>query len=365
MPFVIQTGGMVLLGLTALRLAFRPPVKWLRNFIDESYLLVSRCSLPLMLAVFLFGFGRIGVESGGVFQALGALDRSGGIFVTGAVREVATWATAMVVAGVGGTAICADLGARKIREELDALSVLGVNPIKELVVPRLLALLVVTPLLNLVAILFITLAGIVVMDLLFNVSPASFEATFAANFAPVELFASVLKTVIFGGIIAVVCCYKGLNASGGPQGVGRAVNQAIGAAQILNLKGNNAYPAPGTAANPSALSGSYPRVNPSKQQRAHVATGRRPVAAQRGIGEVAQPEPNQFESCRAPGPKQEPPQTRRDARNSGPAICGRREPARRPHRGPSGSGRRRAFAGFAASNPSEPEVPTWPCAVSN
>jgi phospholipid/cholesterol/gamma-HCH transport system permease protein len=94
-------------------------------------------------------------------------------------------------------------------------------------VPRMLALIVITPLLNLVAILFITLSGILVMQMLFNEAPASFEATFAANFVPVELFASVLKTVVFGVIIGSVCSYKGLHASGGPQGVGKAVNQAV------------------------------------------------------------------------------------------------------------------------------------------
>jgi phospholipid/cholesterol/gamma-HCH transport system permease protein len=73
----------------------------------------------------------------------------------------------------------------------------------------------------------ITGAGILVMQMLFNVVPASFEASFAANFIPTELFASVAKTVVFGLIIGSVCCYKGLNASGGPQGVGRAVNQAV------------------------------------------------------------------------------------------------------------------------------------------
>jgi phospholipid/cholesterol/gamma-HCH transport system permease protein len=224
---LVQTGGMVLLAVTALRLAFRRPVKWVPNLIDEAYLLVVRCSFPLSVAVFAFGFSTIGVEAGGVFKALGATDRAGGIFITGAVREVATWATAMVVAGVGGTAICADLGARKIREELDALSVLGVNPVKELVVPRMFALAVITPLLNLVGVLFILISGFAVMSLLFNVSPAAFHASLAANFTPVELFGSVLKTTIFGIIIAVVCCYKGLNVSGGPQGVGRAVNQAV------------------------------------------------------------------------------------------------------------------------------------------
>ncbi|WP_249011605.1 ABC transporter permease [Conexibacter sp. DBS9H8] len=224
---LLEAGGMVMLGIQAARELTRGPYKWFGEFIEESTLILVRCSLPLILAVFAFGFGTIGVEAGGTFQALGAADRAGGVFVTAAVREVATWATAMVVAGVGGTAICADLGARKIREEIDAMRVLGINPIKQLVLPRMIALTIMTPLLNLVAILFITLSGILVMKLLFNEPSASFEATFSANFIPIELFASVFKTVIFGAIIAAVCCYKGLNAEGGAQGVGRAVNQAV------------------------------------------------------------------------------------------------------------------------------------------
>jgi phospholipid/cholesterol/gamma-HCH transport system permease protein len=218
---------MVMLALAALRELVRGPYRWFGEFIEESHLILVRCILPLALAVFAFGFGTIGVEAGGVFRTLGAVDRSGGVFVTAAVREVATWATAMVVAGVGGTAICADLGARKIRDEIDAMRVLGINPTKQLVLPRMLALIVMTPLLNLVAILMITLSGLAVMKLLFNEAPASFEATFSANFVPLELLASMVKTVIFGTIIGAVCCYKGLHAEGGPQGVGRAVNQAV------------------------------------------------------------------------------------------------------------------------------------------
>ena len=224
---VLEAGGMVMLAVETSKQLFRGPYRWFPEFIEECHLILMRCSLPLALAVFAFGFGTIGVEAGGTFQALGAVDRSGGVFVTAAVREVATWATAMVVAGVGGTAICADLGARKIREELDAMRVLGINPIKQLVLPRMLALIVMTPLLNVMAIIFITLSGIVVMQLLFNEPAAAFVATFAANFIPVELFASMVKTVIFGTIIGAVCCYKGLNTEGGPQGVGRAVNQAV------------------------------------------------------------------------------------------------------------------------------------------
>src|SRR5437016_2163580 len=72
--------------------------------------------------------------------AAGNLDRLGGFFVLGSIREIGPNVTGIVLAGVAGTAITADLGARKVREELDALQVLGVDPVKNLVVPRFLAL---------------------------------------------------------------------------------------------------------------------------------------------------------------------------------------------------------------------------------
>ena len=98
---------------------------------------------------------------GGLPRLVGALDRLGGFFVVTAVRFIGPIVTAAVVAGVAGTAITADLGARKIREELDALQVLGVDPIKNLVVPRFIALVVITALLDVFAIVFGLTAGIV------------------------------------------------------------------------------------------------------------------------------------------------------------------------------------------------------------
>src|SRR3954468_4413331 len=84
----------------------------------------------------------------------------GGVFILASVREFAPFVTAVVVAGVAGTAITADLGARKIREELDALQVLGVDPIKNLVVPRFLSLMIITGLLDIFALLFGIVGGI-------------------------------------------------------------------------------------------------------------------------------------------------------------------------------------------------------------
>ena len=138
-------------------------------------------------------------------------------------RQVLTTA---IVAGTLGSTITAELGARKIREELDALQVLGVDPVKNLVVPRFLALMLITGLFDIYALLFGIFAG--VLATIVNGAPLGpFWATFFTNSSVVDLWGSVLKCTMFGAIIAIVCCYKGMTASGGAEGVGRAVNQAV------------------------------------------------------------------------------------------------------------------------------------------
>jgi phospholipid/cholesterol/gamma-HCH transport system permease protein len=131
-----------------------------------------------------------------------------------------------VVAGVAGTAITADLGARKIREELDALQVLGVDPIKNLVVPRFLSLMLITGLLDIYALLF-GIAGGIFAEIAYNAPLSGFFATLQSQAETTDLWGSILKCTLFGAIIAIVCCYKGMNASGGAAGVGRAVNEAV------------------------------------------------------------------------------------------------------------------------------------------
>jgi phospholipid/cholesterol/gamma-HCH transport system permease protein len=149
-----------------------------------------------------------------------------GFFVLAAIREIGPFVTGVVVAGVAGTAITADLGARKIREELDALQVLGVDPIKNLVVPRFLALMLITGLLDVFAIVA-GLSGGILTELLYHQSLGGFMATLFSQASVTDLWGSVLKCTLFGAIIAIVCCYKGMTASGGAAGGGRAVNEAV------------------------------------------------------------------------------------------------------------------------------------------
>ena len=224
--FSQQVGAIVVLTGKTLLSAIRPPYPYGGEFIAQFIFALRLCWFPMILASVAFTYGPAGIQAGAFLNLFGAIDRLGGIFALVVIREFAPLVCAIVMAGVAGTAICADLGARKIREELDALMVLGVDPIKNLVVPRFLALAVVTALFNIYAIVFGTMGGVFVT--LSNGAPLGpFWSTFFENATTVEFAASLLKTVMFGGIIAIVCCYKGLTASGGAEGVGRAVNQAV------------------------------------------------------------------------------------------------------------------------------------------
>jgi phospholipid/cholesterol/gamma-HCH transport system permease protein len=221
-----QVGDMMILTAKTVVSAIRPPFPYGGEFIGQFLFALQLCWFPMMISMVAVSFGAPGLQAANFLTLFGALDRLGGFFVLASIREFAPLVTAVVVAGVAGTAITADLGARKIREELDALQVLGVDPIKNLVVPRFLALMLITGLLDVFAIIF-GITGGMLAEVLYNEPLGGFFATLFANASVTDLWGSVLKCSCFGAIIAIVCSYKGMTASGGAEGVGRAVNEAV------------------------------------------------------------------------------------------------------------------------------------------
>jgi phospholipid/cholesterol/gamma-HCH transport system permease protein len=221
-----QVGDMMILTAKTITSAIRPPYPYGGEFIGQFLFALRLCWFPMLISCVAFGFGAPGLQAANFLSLFGALDRLGGFFVLASIREFAPFVTAIVVVGVAGTAITADLGARKIREELDALQVLGVDPIKNLVVPRFLALMLITGLLDIYALIF-GISGGIGAELLYNQPLGGFFATLFNNASVTDLWGSVVKCTLFGAIIAVVCSYKGMTASGGAAGVGRAVNEAV------------------------------------------------------------------------------------------------------------------------------------------
>src|SRR5437660_7867240 len=221
-----EVGDMMILTGRTVTSALRPPYPYGGEFVSQFLFALRLCWFPLLISTVAICYGAPGLQAAGFLQLVGGVDRLGGFFVLAAIREIGPNVTAIVLAGVAGTAITADLGARKVREELDALQVLGVDPIKNLVVPRFLALMLITGLLDIYPLAFGIMGGIGA-EFLYNEPLGGFFATLFTNASVTDLWGSVLKTTMFGAIIAIVCSYKGMTASGGAEGVGRAVNQAV------------------------------------------------------------------------------------------------------------------------------------------
>jgi phospholipid/cholesterol/gamma-HCH transport system permease protein len=147
--------------------------------------------------------------------------------VLAVIREASPIVTALLVAGAGGSAICADLGSRTIREEIDAMKVLGISPVHRLVVPRVIASMIVAVLLNgLVSVVGVA-GGYVFNVVIQGGTPGAYLASFTALAQSADLVAGEVKALVFGAIAAIVASYKGLTAGGGPKGVGDAVNQSV------------------------------------------------------------------------------------------------------------------------------------------
>ena len=220
-----QAGRLFALFLDVFRLMFRRPFQF-REFIEQSWFIASVTIIPTALVSIPFG-AVIALQLGSLARQIGAQSFSGAASVLAIVREASPIVVALLIAGAGGSAICADLGSRKIRDEIDAMEVLGISPVQRLVVPRVLACTLVAVALNgLVSVVGVA-GGYFFNVVLQGGTPGAYLASFSALAQLPDLYTGELKAFIFGVIAAVVASYKGLNAGGGPKGVGDAVNQSV------------------------------------------------------------------------------------------------------------------------------------------
>jgi phospholipid/cholesterol/gamma-HCH transport system permease protein len=220
-----RSGEFFAFSLDTLRSVPRRPWQ-VREFIQQAWFISSVSILPAALVSIPFG-AVIALQLGSLVRQLGAQSFTGAASVLAVVREAGPIVTALIIAGAGGSAICADLGARKIREELDAMQVLGIDPIQRLVVPRVLASMLVSVLLNgLVSVVGVS-GGYVFNVLMQGGTPGAYVASFQALGQVPDLVAGEVKALVFGAVAALVACHLGMNAKGGPKGVGDAVNQSV------------------------------------------------------------------------------------------------------------------------------------------
>lgn len=215
------------LAITCIRTIFKRPITWPREAIILYSTYGRRILLPMIISVAGYEIGYAVFFFGGVTAALGVAERFSGALWIGTIRELGVWITTMVFAGVAGSAVAADLGARKIREELDALSVLGVKVETTLALPRIIAMVFLAPTIGFVAIFVgngcIQIVGPRLLDY-----PTSLGFySIVSNIYTSDIIAFALKMTIVGFFVAIVSCQKGLNCKPGAEGVGTAVHQTV------------------------------------------------------------------------------------------------------------------------------------------
>jgi phospholipid/cholesterol/gamma-HCH transport system permease protein len=225
--WIDRAGEMAALAIRCLIELVTPGMSWRREATVQCANVFWLAITPVLLINFLVGFAGAGVSGGAALEAFGAVDRVGAFVPVALLREGGPIISGAVMAGTIGTTITAEFGARVIREEIEALKVMGVDPIRNLVLPRIVALTVVMLVLNMLGLVAGVLGAFAGAVGLLGGTSGSFFHQALANTSYVDLWASEVKTLIFGLMIGVIACYKGLSVSGGAEGVGRAVNESV------------------------------------------------------------------------------------------------------------------------------------------
>lgn len=208
-----------------------------QEFIRQAAFMAGTSVAPTIMVALPIGV-TLSVQFALLAGQVGATSMAGAASGLAVIRQAASLVAAIIMAAAVGSAITADLGSRKIRDEIDALEVLGISVVQRLVVPRFVAAILIS----------IALTGLVcftgfLASYLFNVyfqhgAPGSFVATFASFTTTDDMKLAMVKAVVYGAIVGVVACQKGLSTSGGSMGVANAVNSSVVESILLLMISN-------------------------------------------------------------------------------------------------------------------------------
>lgn len=229
--FLEWTGDLSLLLFRTLRDLLRGRILPRETLQQMSLLGVN--SLPISLMIMSFSGMVLALHTANQLKRLGMETWIGGLVAVASAREAAPVLTSIAVAARAGSAIAAELGSMTVTEQVDALRSLGVSPVRYLVVPRFIAAVLMLPLLTLFANIAAVLGGMMVSFYGAGVQPEIYLNSVRGMLQPRDLVLGMLKTLVFGGIIAVVGCGQGLRTTGGAAGVGRSTTRAVVASIVL------------------------------------------------------------------------------------------------------------------------------------
>lgn len=195
-------------------------------------------SIPLVLVTSLFVGAVAAVQAAYQFQDYVPMRFLGTVVGKSVILELGPVLTALVVGGRVSASIAAELGTMKVTEQIDAMEILAIDPIRYLVLPRVVAALIMLPVLTIFADFLAILGGMLVANVSIGVSVATFTEGLRLFFHIEDVISGVLKTVTFGGIIALMGCYNGFRTHGGAEGVGKSTMHAVVSSCLLILVTN-------------------------------------------------------------------------------------------------------------------------------
>src|SRR5947207_6667382 len=192
-------------------------------------------SLTVVMLTGFFTGAVLTLQSSKTLTTFGAVSFTGQLVAVSLVRELGPVLTSLMIAGRVGSGIASELGSMLVTEQINAMRALGTDPIKKLVVPRVLATIAMLPVLTIVADAIGVAGGLGIAVSVLHISANLYLNRAWDALKYMDLFGGILKPLVFGAILAIVSCYCGLRTHGGTQGVGRSTTQAVVASSILIL----------------------------------------------------------------------------------------------------------------------------------
>lgn len=228
-----EVGRLSLFLLETLRSAFTLPVRWRLLIRQMEFVGVRSISVVVLTGTFT---GMVlALQSSYGFRKFGAEGLVGTTVALSMTRELGPVLTSLMVTARAGSAMAAELGTMRVTEQIDALVVMAVEPVKYLVVPRILAALAMLPILCVVSDFVGIVGGYFVGVKLLGINSGTYMSNTVKFLELSDIMSGLVKAMCFGVILAAVGCYKGFHARGGAQGVGRATTEAVVLASVLIL----------------------------------------------------------------------------------------------------------------------------------
>lgn len=195
--------------------------------------LVGVGSIPIILLTGFFTGGVLTLQSYPTLAYYGGQNETGMLVTSTLIRALGPVLTALMVAGRIGSAISAELGSMVVSQQIDAMRALGTDPIRKLVSPRLVALILMTPLLTVTADIFGIMGGAIAGNLIYGHDYNVFLGSMRNGMQIEHIIGGMIKPIVFGFIIGIISCQKGLSTTGGTVGVGRSTTNAVVLSSIV------------------------------------------------------------------------------------------------------------------------------------